>query len=285
MSVNIGRFRWTDEEKHEVFDQLAQSLKPKEQLIVGLVPVADTVEEAKTRLLEGDQINGLSTGYEDLDLMTRGMAPGEMIVLFGDTSHGKSQLSQNITLNVALEGHKVLFVGLEMTNTENTLRFLQMLGDANELMKLPIIYPKSSTVTYQDIDGLVKKGKEEGAELVVIDHLHMLTRNIENMANELSLICHEIKRVARSYEVPIILISHINRTGADKGVPKLSHLKGSGSIEQDADMAIAVFRDIDKNSQTLSVVLRKNRNRGMKHKDCELNIEPSQRLVSQIEKF
>lgn len=285
MRVDIERFRWTEEEKHAVFDQLVDSLKPKEQQVVGLVPVSDTVEEAKTRLLTGDQINGLSTGYEDLDLMTRGMAPGEMIVLFGDTSHGKSQLSQNIALNVALEGHKVLFIGLEMTNSENTLRFLQMLEDGDKLNKLPIIYPKSNAVTYQDVDGLVKKATEEGAELVVLDHLHMLTRNIDNMANELSLICHEIKRVARAYEVPIILISHINRTGADKGVPKLSHLKGSGSIEQDADMAIAVFRDIKKGSQTLEVVLRKNRNRGMKHQSCELNIEPSQRLVSQIEKF
>jgi replicative DNA helicase len=253
--------------------ELGQTSKPD------LVAMGETVEEAKQNLVTGDKINGLSTGYESLDAMTRGMAKGELIVVFGDTSHGKSQLAQNISLNLALTEKPVLFVGLEMTNVENTVRFLQMLNDPQKAKDLPILYPKTSDVGYKDIASLVQAAVGEGAELIVIDHLHMFARNVDNMANEISLITHEFKRVARKHEIPIILISHINRAGTKGGVPQLADLKGSGSIEQDCDIALAVWRDMnDENCKELVVKLRKNRNRGRKIQKCTLEILESARL-------
>lgn len=286
----IKSSRATPEEKFEAYQYIRdedpdvkewlgteKSKKPE------LIALAETVEQAQQNLVEGDKLNGLSTGYQSLDQMTRGMAKGELIVIFGDTSHGKSQLSQNISLNLALTGKAVMFVGLEMTNVENTVRFLQMLSNQTSAMSLPILYPKTSDVGYKDIDGLVVAAQKEGTELVVIDHLHMFARNVDNMANEISLITHEFKRVARKYEIPIILISHINRAGTKKGTPELADLKGSGSIEQDCDIALAVWRDMNDETDTkLRVVLRKNRNRGRKVWKCELDIRENARLVETI---
>lgn len=246
-----------------------------------LITAGETLEQAQKLVIEGDRIVGLSTGYDALDKLTRGINQSEIVVVFGDTGHGKSQLCQNITLNVAKAGHPVLFVGLEMNNAENTARFLTM--GAEHVERLPILYPLSPDIGYRDIDGLVKAAKAEGCALVVIDHLHMFARDVANLANELSLICHEFKRVARAYEIPIMVVSHINRGKESNRPPELKDLKGSSSIEQDADICLAVYRkDISETEVgeqlTMKIALRKNR-KGRQAPSCELIIQPNARLT------
>ena len=279
----IENSRATPQEKLEAWKRLgldddvlgAARTKPEK---APLIPLVDTVKQAEKLIAHGDEIVGLSTGYKVLDQMTKGIGPSEIVVIFGDTSHGKSQLAQNISINVSKHSGPVLFVGLEMSNAENTARFLNM-DDGNT--NLPIFYPANMDLGYKDIDNLVGSAKQAGTVLVVIDHLHMFARDVTNLANELSLICHELKRVARKYELPMLVISHISRSGGGKP-PELKDLKGSSSIEQDADIALAVWRDMDKDDNVLKVVLRKNRLRGRQHRTAELAILPNARLAEKL---
>lgn len=281
----IDNARVTNLEKYQAWAQLSadpgvlQALgEEADKAPAQLVALGETVEQARKLVAQGDEVVGLSTGYKSIDAMTRGIGPSEIVVIFGDTSHGKSQLAQNMSVKLAQSGKPILFVGLEMSNAENTARFINIGGDA--AVNLPILYPASSDLGYRDIDNLVGTAKNEGIELVVIDHLHMFARDVNNLASEISLICHEFKRVARKYELPMIVISHINRQGTGK-VPELKDLKGSGSIEQDCDIALAVWRDMnaEEHEQTLKVVLRKNRHRGRKHTKAELAILPNAGLA------
>lgn len=280
----IDNSRATPEEKLEAWKRLAldddvldqSKAKPEK---APLIPLVDTVEQAEKLMVSGDEIVGLSTGYKAIDLMTKGIGPSEIVVIFGDTSHGKSQLAQNISINVARQDGPVLFVGLEMSNIENTARFMTMAEKDAE--QLPIFYPGNMDLGYKDIDNLVGSAKEAGTVLVVIDHLHMFARDVTNLANELSLICHEFKRVARKYELPMLVISHISRSGSGRP-PELKDLKGSSSIEQDADIALAVWRDMDKEDNVLKVVLRKNRLRGRQQRTAELAILPNARLAEKL---
>ncbi len=282
MSFNAERTlkRYLPEEKEAMLSELLSEAVPRGDTTPKLVNLKDTIEEAKTLMATGDKLNGLSTGYKAIDRMTRGLAAGEVIVLFGGTSHGKSQLAQNITLNLAKADVPVLFISLEMTNAENTQRFMLM---NNSDDPLPIIYPVSSDITYEQVDKIVKEALKQKIGLVVIDHLHMFARNIDNAANEISVICKEFKQVALRNGIPLILISHINRKADKNGPPSLQELKGSSSIEQDADIALAVWRDMNNDDQTLVVANRKNRNRGRKLLQADLAILDNLRLAESID--
>jgi replicative DNA helicase len=279
--MKIGRYRWTPEEKREILDALLGDIEviPVESR-VDFVDVFETMDEAQKIVAHKGELIGLSTGYPSLDKMTGGMAPGDLIIIFGDTSHGKSQLAQNITYQVAGMGTPVFFMGLEMTNNQNTARLLGIGGD--DIAGLPIFYPKDNDITHANINTIIRQGIQRGAGLVVIDQLQQLTRNIDNLTNELSLVTHEVKRAAVQGRVPIILISHINRTGSKHSAPTLSELKGSSSIEQDADICLSVWRDLDPRlgvSDELQVWLRKNRNHGMEFFTTTMKVVDGVRLV------
>lgn len=274
----------TPEEKDQLTDKLLDGLTIKEEEPPSLTTAVETVPEAEKLLAQAGKIVGLTSGYEAIDKMTKGMAFGDLIIIYGDTSHGKSQLTQNITYRLAREGQPVLFIGLEMTNAQNTTRFMSI-GKGDELCDyalLNIMYPTDNDLNYGNIEPYIKAASEAGAKLVVIDQLQQLIRSVDNTTNETSLITHEIKRMAIKYQVAVILISHINRSGQTSAAPTLRELKGSSSIEQDADICIAVWRDMDpRNNMThvLEVWLRKNRNRGMEFFHTELTVEDGVRLV------
>lgn len=271
--LDIARYRWTEEEKDQVLDQLLQTMRPKENQKPELLSLTEVYDDAVEALNSPQRL--LSSGFASLDRMTKGMGSGDLVIVYGDTSHGKSQLTQNIALNVAQRGHTVLFCGLEMTNKQNTQRFIQMGEDVRDL---PILYPASNELTRHNVSEIVGLAVENGAKLVVIDQLQQMVREIANTAQEISLITAEVKRVAVQYEIPIMLISHINRTGTRQGPPTLTELKGSSSIEQDCDIALAVWRDMDLMDGRLHVVLRKNRNRGMEYQKTVLRIDQNMRL-------
>lgn len=275
-----------DEEKALLLSLMGRVTPEETVKPPGLIMALDTLAEAEELLARKGQIVGLTTGYPSLDLMTKGMAPGDLCIFFGDTSHGKSQLTQNITYNLAKMGVPVMFIGLEMTNAQNTTRFMGIgAADAEEdrnMALASIMYPANNDLKYENLQACIKEAVEAGAQMVVIDQLQQLTRSVTNTASETSLITHEVKRLAVGNNIPIILISHINRGGDKDAAPTLKDLKGSSSIEQDADMCIAVWRDMDPRNERmhlLDVWLRKNRNRGMEHYMTQLEVKDGVRLV------
>lgn len=283
MVKRLKSMRLTKDEQNELLLHLLDKVEPKGETPADLLLAADTVEAAEKILGERGRLSGLTTGYPSLDLMTKGLAKGDLIIVYGDTSHGKSQLTQNIAYNLARKEHPILFVGLEMTNAQNTTRFLEI-GEGDPLRDtalLHILYPNSNDIGYPTIESHIKSAAEAGVELVVIDQLQQLTRSIDNATSETSMITHEIKRMAVRYEIPVILISHINRSGQQNTAPTLRELKGSSSIEQDADVCIAVWRDMEESHDkrhVLEVWLRKNRNRGMEHTHTQLVVQDSIKL-------
>lgn len=224
----------------------------------------DYHDEIEFRMKNWGKIMGLHTGNWVLDRMTMGLAPGELTVIGGATSNGKTALSMNIAANVAKQGKSVLFVTLEMTHGEAGVRFRKILGEEQYLNTAAnICFQKNDELSWKSIDGLVRKAKEEAeCELVVIDHLHYFTREVQNVADELGNITKELKKNAIRHQLPIILISH-TRKAPDSHTRKtgINDLRGSSYIAQDADIVLMVERNLKEFPNDIIVTLEKNRNR------------------------
>lgn len=219
-----------------------------------------------TREPEGT-ITGLSTGLYKVDKMTQGFVPGELMIISGQTSHGKTQLSNNIMKKAVDLGRKVVFVTMEMTKREIGERFNLLTNDM-PIGEGKILVNRHADLKYTDVTQMIKNAKEWGADLVVIDHLHYFSRSVDNATAEVSKIVKEFKGAAVQFELPIILICHVRKM-APKKHPTLEDLRDSSLIAQDADMVLIVWRDESPNASNpdeVEVVLWKNRNRQKKHR-------------------
>lgn len=243
---------------------------------------ADALEYLKT---EGTY-QGISTGYKDLDFLLGSFLPGELFVIGGDTGHGKSLLAMNIAQNAYKQTElPVLLVNLELTRPQAVQRFYNLSGLDHDYEG--ILIQKAPAVRYSDIDVLMKRAKEEGACLVVIDHLHFFSRSADNEARELSRITKHFKECAVENNLPVILLSHVTPTrvmdqeGNVKKVykPGLHNLKGSSAIEQDADMVSFVFRD-EQNPTQLEFYMKKNRSRPLNTESAYL-IQKEWKLIGE----
>lgn len=224
-----------------------------------------TEERAKPEV-EG-VIQGMSTGIQKIDRMTQGFLPGELMIVSGQTSHGKTQLSNNVILNAVNNGHKVMFVTMEMTKGETAKRF-NSLTDNQDIGEGKVFLNMRADLAYVDVTKLVERAKENGCTLVVIDHLHYFSRAKDNVTQEVSRIVMEFKRAAVTYEMPILLICHVRKMSPAKH-PTIEDLRDSSLIAQDADIVLMVWRDESPNAKNpfeVEVTLWKNRNRQKKHR-------------------
>lgn len=209
------------------------------------VAIQDYIEDAKKIRKLAGQVQGLSTGYKGLDDMTLGMTAGELIIISGPTSAGKTQLTTSVAYNVASTGHKVLFVTMEMTKPQMTERFMVASGtDLSELPWAQIEYQKEHDLASTDIEWLVKDAVEGGTELVVIDHLHYFSgEDDNNQAQVIGRIAKDFKLAAVAYNVPVILICHIRKLERENKKPTGNDLRDSSLIGQHSDQIIMVWRD------------------------------------------
>lgn len=232
----------------------------KDESKTELVAVGELADEAKVLVDNWGKMQGLSTGIKSVDYNMRGLVGGELIILAGETSNGKTALGVNIAANIAKRGEPVLFVTLEVTQVQLAARVAKMLPKQEDLVQLPFLMQKKDELNWRDIDELISVAKENGAKLVVIDHLHYFTREVDKMAEDLGRITKEFKKNAIRHNIPIILISHVRKKEGAKG-PELSNdaLRGSSLIAQDADVVLFVHK-LDAN--TVIVRTTKNRNRG-----------------------
>jgi replicative DNA helicase len=232
-----------------------------------LVDLQDYMTQEKNNPTPEGVLQGLSTGISKIDKMTQGFLPGELMIISGQTSHGKTQLSNNIILNAVRNEHKVMFVTMEMTKGETAKRFIS-LTEGQDIGKGKVFLNMRSDLAYTDVTKLIERAKEKGCELVVIDHLHYFSRSVENATQEVSKIVKEFKQAAVQYEMPVILICHVRKMSPAKH-PTLEDLRDSSLIAQDADMVLIVWRDeapSAKNPLQVEVSLWKNRNRQKKHR-------------------
>jgi replicative DNA helicase len=233
-----------------------------------LTMMSEWVDEAQELVDNFGKIIGLRTGYDTLDDLTKGLKGGDLIVLAGQPSHGKTLVGNNIAYRMAKNGDPVLFITLEMTKAKVTARMMQIARqDGTDPMALPIYYQQMDWVSANDIPKLIQKAMEEaGVKTVIIDHLHfMADRDARDMRMEIGKITQSMKRVAVKHNIPIILLAQVKRLEDENKRPKSSDLKETGYIEQDADIIIMIWRNISVDSvdpNAVEIYCTKNRDNG-----------------------
>lgn len=248
--------------------------------VTGLVPISDAILEAYDRLgkISGpdkEKYIGARTGYTLLDSIISGLNKSDLIIIAARPAMGKTAFAMNIAVNVAKRTEKdVVTFNLEMSKEQLALRMLstESLVDSNRLRNgritgdewvnlatgagylstLPMFIDDTAGMTVQQIKSKLRKVRNLG--LVVIDYLQLITTssNYNNRAVEVSEITRQLKIMAKELNVPVILLSQLSRgveSRTDKR-PMLSDLRESGSIEQDADIVLFLYRDAYYNKES-----------------------------------
>jgi replicative DNA helicase len=241
---------------------------------------------------------GLTSGFHSLDLLTQGFQKSDLIIIAGRPSMGKTALSLNITLNVIKSSRlPVLFFSLEMSKEQIMYRLLAIETSINQtrlkngrlyqndwiklnkiikiLSKLPFFIDDTPDLSVQDIRVKIKTIVLEQGQigLVIIDYLQLMQNsNFKNgnRAQELSQITRSLKTIAREFNTPIIALSQLSRNVENRldQKPILSDLRESGSIEQDADLVLMLYRtksntpssSTDQVLQLTELIIAKQRN-------------------------
>lgn len=207
---------------------------------LGMVDLEEWRKIARETENRDGEIHGISTGIKGMDDMIEGFEPGEMMIITGHTKHGKSRLAANIAKNVAGLGKTVLYINTEMTKLQMGRRFNAMLGD--RVLPGKIRLNDKAGLTYMNVLQIMEKAKEDGCDLVIVDHLHFFSRSIDNQTSEISKMAKDFKDAAVEMEIPLIMLCHLAQADTKKK-PTLQMIKNSSSIAQDADIVIGVWID------------------------------------------
>jgi replicative DNA helicase len=217
-------------------------------------------------------VTGVPSGYEDLDRMTSGFQGGDLVIIAGRPSMGKSSLAVNIAENAAIH-HKipVAVFSLEMSKEQLVLRMLgsqsevplhkirngflgqedwpRLTTGAGLLTQAPIMIDDSAAPTVFEIRAKCRRlMAEQKLGMVIIDYLQLVRSSgrAENRVQEVSQITRGLKALAKELNVPIVALSQLSRAPEQRGTdrrPQLSDLRESGSVEQDSDVVLFVFRE------------------------------------------
>lgn len=255
--------------------------------------LVSSVSKLEELFKAGGKISGTPTGFPDLDYKMSGLHDGELIILAARPAMGKSALAINIATNVALKANKgVVIFSLEMPKEQIANRIMSSealidsnkirsglledddwtkLSDAiNEISGIPLYIEDDATLTITDIRTRCRKlHMEKGLGLIVIDYLQLISplgKKNASREQEISEISRSLKILSKELGVPVIALSQLSRgvEKRDDKRPLLSDLRESGSIEQDADIVIFLYRDdyYNKDSErknVTEVILAKNR--------------------------
>jgi replicative DNA helicase len=259
-----------DEVESEVLRTGEERVEATDKGIVDLVHSAiTTIEHYHSR--QGE-LTGLSTGFRDFDKMTTGLHPGEMVVLAARPSMGKTSLAMNIAEHIVLEEQQAVGVfSLEMTAESLVLRMLcsrarvnlrniregfmaerdfpKLTAAAGKLAKAPLYIDDTSGLSILQLRAKARRmWQQHQIKLFVVDYLQLLNstarRTDQNRQQEIADISSGIKALAKELSVPVIVLSQLNREmEKDKNrKPRLSDLRESGAIEQDADLVGLLYK-------------------------------------------
>ena len=232
-----------------------------------------TVEKIDALYHSGDSITGLATGLSDLDELTTGLQPADLIIVAGRPSMGKTTLAMNMAEHVAIKaGKPVLVFSMEMPADSLAMRMMSSLGridqhrirtgklDDNDwprvtsavhmLSEAPLFIDDTPALSPTELRARARRlVKEQGSlGLIVVDYLQLMKVSgfkTDNRTAEISEISRSLKALAKELHVPVIALSQLNRgleQRQDKR-PMMSDLRESGAIEQDADLICFIYRD------------------------------------------
>jgi len=287
-----------DEAEGKVF-QIAEAGARGKQGFMSMPPLLTQVVERIETLYGRDNtsdVTGTPTGYTDLDRMTSGLQPGDMIVVAGRPSMGKTAFSINIAENIALDSKlPVAIFSMEMGAAQLAMRMLGSVGKLNQhdlrsgklqdddwgrlthalgrLNDAPIFIDESAALSSLELRARARRlHRQHGSlGLIVVDYLQLMSSNAgkasENRATEISEISRALKGLAKELQVPVMALSQLNRSLEQRPNkrPVMSDLRESGAIEQDADLILFIYRDEVYNSDSpdkgkAEIIIGKQRN-------------------------
>lgn len=286
-----------DEAESRIFEIAEQSAHGKQGFIdiqPLLKQVVERIELLYNRSNPSD-ITGVPSGFSDLDQKTSGFQPGDLIIVAGRPSMGKTAFALNIGEHVALETSKPVAVfSMEMGGAQLAMRMLGSIGRLDQhkmrtgqlndddwprlthalgkLNDAPIFIDESAGLNSLELRARARRlyRQHEGLGLIIIDYLQLMSStspNSENRAAEISEISRSLKALAKELQVPVIALSQLNR-GLEQRPnkrPIMSDLRESGAIEQDADVILFIYRDEVYNPDTpdkgiAEIIIGKQRN-------------------------
>jgi replicative DNA helicase len=232
----------------------------------------DSFERITALYEAGAEVTGTPSGFRDLDRLTSGFQPGNLIIVAARPSMGKSGLGLCMACNLAVRAEvPTAIFTLEMSKSEVTQRLMcseakvesqrlrtgklaaddwpRLTAACDRLAKAPIYVDDTGSITMMEIRSKARrlKSREPGLGLIVVDYLQLMTSgaSVENRVQEVSQISRQLKVLARDLDVPILAMSQLSRAVEQRHDkrPILSDLRESGSIEQDADLVLFIYRD------------------------------------------
>ena len=287
-----------DEAESKIF-QIAESGARRDQGLLEIKPVLARVFEKIDHLYHRDNpsdVTGVPTGVVDLDRMTAGLQAGDLVIIAGRPSMGKTALALNIAEHVAVDnGLPVAIFSMEMSSTQLAMRMLGSIArvdqhkmrtgrlsdrewsDLSEAMgklhETPIYIDEGGALTALEVRARARRLKRQYSKLglIVIDYLQLMaaTGQGENRATEISEISRSLKAMAKELDVPVVALSQLNRAVDQRPDrrPVMSDLRESGAIEQDADVIMFVYREVvykpdlpEEQRGTAELVVGKQRN-------------------------
>jgi len=263
-----------DDAEQRIF-QIAEAGNRSNAGFVAIQPLLGEVVERMETLLARDSqsdITGVATGFADLDRYTSGLQPGDMIVVAGRPSMGKTAFALNIAEHVGVELRlPVAIFSLEMSGPQLATRFLSSVGRIDQsklrtgrltddewdrmtvalgkLHEAPIHIDETGAINSTDLRARARRLHRQFGKLglIIIDYLQLMSsaRMGENRATEISEISRSIKALAKELQVPIIALSQLSRKVEERTDkrPLMSDLRESGAIEQDADIIMMMYRE------------------------------------------
>lgn len=277
----------------EAMDQAESAIFSLSQksLSKAFTSVRDTLAESFDRLDElhksGGGIRGVPTGFKDLDDALAGMQQSNLLILAARPGVGKTTLAMNIAQYVAVELKRpVGFFSLEMSREELVDRLLVAQADIDAwklktgklseddfsklsdamgvLAEAPLFIDDTPALSVLEMRTKARRLQvESGLDLLVVDYLQLArSRNLENRVQEVSEISQGMKNLARELKIPVMVLSQLSRAVETRGgkKPQLADLRESGSIEQDADVVMFLWREDDENPENIMLDISKHRN-------------------------
>jgi replicative DNA helicase len=259
----------------QILDSLDQHLRSirDQQQVSGPISIHNAVLEAiqQAEQVAADGLTGLSTGFSDLDRLTNGWHPSDLIIIAARPGAGKTALALQFALQACRHdpAQAVVIFSLEMSRLQLVQRLLcsearvdsmrmrrglltqqewgRIMTVAEQLSALPLLIDDSSSLHVSDIQARAQRLQDtQGLRLVVIDYLQLLRsqRRSESRVQEVSEISRDLKIMARELNVPILALSQLNRSVEHRrpAIPQLSDLRDSGSLEQDGDVILFIYR-------------------------------------------
>ena len=259
---------------------------------------ATVVEQLEKFYKQGSEITGLSTGFDELDQITTGLHPGELIVVAGRPSMGKTSLAMNLVESTVIHGGKAALVfSMEMASDQIIMRMFSSIGRISQqklrkgemtendwgsinniieqLDSMDLYIDDGQSLSPSDLRSRsrrVVKQLPEGVELgiIMVDYIQLMQvgrGGTENRVAEISEITRNLKGLAKEMRVPVIALSQLNRSVESRVEkrPIMADLRESGSIEQDADLIMFIYRDEVYNKETTEqgvaeIIISKQRN-------------------------